>query len=66
MTLQNTGDPGNPGTGNAVITDSLPLDPFDLHVDVDLTTRFLRYLKAGRTSDVTTISGELGQIPGRC
>ena len=23
VTLQNTGDPGNPGTGNAVITDSL-------------------------------------------
>ena len=63
VTLQNTGDPGNPGTGNAVITDSLPLDPFDLHVDVDLTTRFLRYLKAGRTSDVTTISGELGLDP---
>ena len=34
VTLQNTGDPGNPRTGNAVITDSLPLDPFDLHVDV--------------------------------
>jgi hypothetical protein len=63
VTLQNAGDPGNPGTGNAVITDSLPLDPFDLHVDVDLTTRFLRYLKAGRTSDVTTISGELGLDP---
>ena len=63
VTLQNTGDPGNPRTGNAVITDSLSLDPFDLHVDVDLTTRFLRYLKAGRTSDVTTISGELGLDP---
>ena len=63
VSLQNTGNASDPGAGNAVITDALPLDPFDLNVAVDPTTRLLRYLKAGRTSDVTTISGELGTDP---
>ena len=56
--------PNDPGAGNAVISDALPLKSFVLNVDdEDKTTRLLRYLKAGRTSDVTKLSGELGSDP---
>ena len=61
VTLQN--DPDDPFAGNAVITDALPLDPFYLNVDEDKTTRLLRYLKAGRTSNVTKLSGAVGRDP---
>ena len=62
--MQTTGDPDHPVAGNAVISDALPLDPFDLNVDdEDKTTRLLRYLKAGRTRDVTKLSGAVGSDP---
>ena len=76
VSLRNAGDPGDPGAGNAVITDAYPLGAVSLvggdaisldgpsaGASADATTRLLRYLKAGRTSDVTTISGTLGTDP---
>jgi hypothetical protein len=50
-----------PTEGVATITDTYPLAPFD--ESMDSNARFKRYLKAGRVSDVTTISGNLGRDP---
>jgi len=45
--------------GNATITDSYPLaEPFNPALDA--TGRFLRYAKTGRVSDVTRLSGNMG------
>jgi RHS repeat-associated protein len=61
VALQNTinpDDPGDQGAGNAVITDAYPLAGFD--PGMDTAQRLTRYLKAGRTRDVTTLSGDTG------
>ena len=50
-----------PTDGLAHITDTYLLVPFDEGMDSD--ARFRRYLKAGRVSDVTTISGNVGTDP---
>ena len=50
-----------PTEGVATITDTYPLAPFDESMDAN--ARFKRYLKAGRVSDVTTISGNVGRDP---
>ena len=45
----------------ATVTDTYGLAPFD--PAMDSTTRFQRYLQAGRINDVTTLSGRLGTDP---
>jgi len=45
--------------GNATITDSYPFAPFN-DPTIDATARFLRTAKAGRVSDVTGLSGDMG------
>ena len=67
VTLQNTSDPADPGLGKATISDAydLGLSPLS-SAGWSATDRFLRYAKAGRTSDVTKFSGELGTDPGHC
>jgi hypothetical protein len=47
----------------AVITDTYGLSLFD--PSMDAATRFKRYLKVGRVSDVTVLSGGLGTDPWR-
>ena len=64
VSLRNTGDANDPGAGNAVISDAIPFVPIvDFNDLEDFPTRLLRYLKAGRVSDVTKLSGELGRDP---
>ena len=62
VSLQNTGDPNDPGAGNATISDSYALAPFKPATDA--TDRFLRYMKAGRVSDITTLSGSTSEGSG--
>ena len=45
----------------ATITDAYGLAPFDPNMDA--AARFTRYLKVGRVSDVTVLSGRLGTDP---
>src|SRR5262249_55163126 len=61
VSLQTTGDPPALGEGMASVTDSYPLGPFA--DGLRATANLLRFPKAGRTSDVTTLSGTVGSDP---
>jgi RHS repeat-associated protein len=61
VALQTTSDPGARTNVTATVTDSYPLAPF-ADPTIDATARFLRNLKAGRTSDVTTLAGDSGSV----
>jgi RHS repeat-associated protein len=59
--LKGASDPAPSTDGIAVLTDSYRLPAFEPAMDAN--ARFGRYLKAGRISDITTISGNLGTDP---
>ena len=54
-------DAANPRQGIATLTDTYKLEPFSAGAFSDAASRFKRYQRAGRVSDVTTIAGDLGQ-----
>jgi YD repeat-containing protein len=58
VTMQYAGPDAPPTDGMASLTDTYPHAPFDPAMDP--TARYLRYAKAGRVSDVTTLSGDMG------
>lgn len=51
----------SPAKGTATITDAYP--PIDVGLESDAKTRFTRYLKTGKVSDVTTLAGDVGTDP---
>lgn len=61
VSLQNSEDVSAPEDGTASITDNFSLEPFA--ASMGATLRFKRYMKAGLTRSVTTLSGSVGNNP---
>jgi RHS repeat-associated protein len=56
-------DPAAPSEAVATITDTYPLEPFSAAAFPNAASRYKRYQRVGKVSDVTTLSGNLGPDP---
>jgi RHS repeat-associated protein len=56
-------DPSTPNESVATLTDTYPLEPFSTEQHTNADSRYKRYRRVGKVSDVTTLSGDIGTDP---